>query len=118
MFDLNNSVCFRLLNFVGYLRTGDMRECSGAKSRTRIANPKKHIPRIYFFTYSFRGSASVPARAGPQKLFCTNCKRVLRASFLRGLLELLLHPVGPYSIASVLKSLRPENQIGRSGCEG
>ena len=51
---------------------------------------KKHIPRIYFFTGPFGGSASVLALAGPQKRFCANCKRVLRAGGMRGLLELLL----------------------------
>ena len=60
-------------------------------SRTHRSGPvKKHISRIYFFTDPFGGSASVPARAGPQKWFCVNCKRVLRADGMRGVLELLL----------------------------
>ena len=87
MFDLNNSVCFRLLNYVGFDICGLMIcGCSSAKSKPI----KKNIPRIYFFTDLFGGSASVSAQADPQKRFCANCKRVLRAGGMRGLLELLL----------------------------
>ena len=51
---------------------------------------KKAYSAVFFLRIRLGGSASVPARAGPQKWFCANCKRILRAGGMRGLLELLL----------------------------
>ena len=58
-------------------------------------NPQKPTrKKVYsanmLFYGSIMGSVSVPARAGPQKWFYTNCKRVMRVGGMRGLLELLL----------------------------
>ena len=81
--------CWIMLDliFAGWWYAGMQRR----KEQNPHSRPiKKHIPRIYFFTDPFAGFAFVPARADSQKLFCANCKRVLRAGVLRGLLELLL----------------------------
>ena len=62
-----------------------------APDQTPQSQPvKKHIPEISFLRDHYAGSASEAIRASPQRRFFMNCKNVLRAGRMRGLLELLL----------------------------
>ena len=66
-----------------------MRDAAAQRADPAKPTRKKVYSANILFTDLFGGSASVPARAGSQKRFCANCKHVLRAGKMRGLLELL-----------------------------
>lgn len=94
---------------------GSSRRCP---SRTHRSRPvKKNIHGIYFFTCPFEGSAFVAVRASPQKRFSTTCKRVLQASRMRSLLELLLRasPTATYKFPPA--SVHGQGSVRRHGCE-
>ena len=60
-----------------------------APDQTSQSRPVKKTAYAFFLRVGFAGSASAAVCAGPQRHFSANCKHVLRAGQMRGLLELL-----------------------------